>query len=118
MLKVENSRPSQPWSQHCGRGRALAPRTGRSLESPEESAEGEWKTPSKGTDEAWGLIGEECEECVDLIPNGQLLYGEGDGKKWIGTITLDSGALTESCVLLGNSRWAGSSYMEMIWTRC
>jgi hypothetical protein len=27
LLKVENSRPLQPWSQHCGRGRELITRT-------------------------------------------------------------------------------------------
>jgi hypothetical protein len=34
LLKVENSRPSHPWSQHCGRGRELTTRRGRSLDSP------------------------------------------------------------------------------------
>lgn len=30
LLNVENSRPLQPWSQHCGRGRKLDTPAGRS----------------------------------------------------------------------------------------
>lgn len=39
LLNVENSRPLQPWSQHCGRGRELRTRTGSPSVVAEDSGE-------------------------------------------------------------------------------
>ena len=61
LLKVENSRPLQPWSQHCGRGLELTTRTCRSLSDPGKDSGGE-KTESATIEDACEAIDEGWEE--------------------------------------------------------
>ena len=61
LLKVENSRPLQPWSQHWDRGRELITRTWCSLSCGCTESDGE-KTGSVINDDAWELIEEGWEE--------------------------------------------------------
>jgi hypothetical protein len=55
LLNVENSRPLQPWSQHCGRGRELTTRTGSESDVAAE-LDGEYIGSGETIGRGWELV--------------------------------------------------------------